>query len=401
MVAATRLGRKENVFKPEVVGEAPPALLKVAAIYGPNASGKSNLVKAIKAIGTIVNLEPAAQSEKLPVASFRFDPQLKNSPSRFELQFIVDQQRYSFTLAATQDRIVEERLIAFPGGDEALLYSRHYSGAREEYEFGPTLEGGKEVHQTWRKLTGPQRLFLSQAVANSSEDLRQLRTPFAWLSKGVSAWVDLPLSLIVESASSEQTAGSIPQEMASFMRDLDLPVTDIRFDRTEPDPFERLPESVTIFGNPEKGVFFKSETVLEHRSALGEASFDMTEESLGTQNLMGFYFLWMSLVRQQSTGHRVLVIDEFDNSLHPQIVAALVRKFLQQNIDAQLIFTTHDTHLMDAGLLRRDQFWLTERDANGATRLVSIHDFQGREGEDVEKRYYEGRYRGLPILREG
>ena len=66
---------------------------------------------------------------------------------------------------------------------------------------------------------------------------------------------------------------------------------------------------------------------------------------------------------------------------------------------SQLIFTTHDTHLMDAKILRRDQFWLTERDLNGATKLRSIYDFEGRESEDIEKRYYEGRYRGLPLLK--
>jgi hypothetical protein len=77
----------------------------------------------------------------------------------------------------------------------------------------------------------------------------------------------------------------------------------------------------------------------------------------------------------------------------------LVDKHLKSDTSAQLIFTTHDTHLMDTKLLRRDQFWLTERDANGATQLRSIHDFEGRESEDLEKRYYEGRYRALPIIR--
>ena len=75
-------------------------------------------------------------------------------------------------------------------------------------------------------------------------------------------------------------------------------------------------------------------------------------------------------------------------------------KHIKAEYPSQLIFTTHDTHLMDTKLLRRDQFWLTERDSNGATQLRSIHDFVGRESEDLEKRYYEGRYRGLPFVRK-
>jgi AAA15 family ATPase/GTPase len=93
------------------------------------------------------------------------------------------------------------------------------------------------------------------------------------------------------------------------------------------------------------------------------------------------------------------MIDELDSSLHPKIIALLVEKHIKSRDQGQLIFTTHDTHLMDTKLLRRDQFWITERDGNGATKLRSIHDFKGRDSEDIEKRYYEGRYRGLPIVK--
>jgi AAA15 family ATPase/GTPase len=98
-------------------------------------------------------------------------------------------------------------------------------------------------------------------------------------------------------------------------------------------------------------------------------------------------------------GSGALAVDELDSSLHPEIVASILSKHLESDLTTQLIFTTHDTHLMNTKILRRDQFWVTERDANGATNLFSIHDFEGREGEDVEKRYFEGRYRGLPLIR--
>ncbi|MNF86049.1 hypothetical protein D3C84_684720 [compost metagenome] len=103
----------------------------------------------------------------------------------------------------------------------------------------------------------------------------------------------------------------------------------------------------------------------------------------------------------QAGGSGVLCVDELNSSLHPDIVADLIGKHLDSGLDTQLIFTTHDTHLMNEKILRRDQFWITERDVNGATCLFSIHDFEGRESEDVEKRYFEGRYRGLPLIRQG
>ena len=96
---------------------------------------------------------------------------------------------------------------------------------------------------------------------------------------------------------------------------------------------------------------------------------------------------------------RVLVIDDFDSSLHPEAVEHLVNKHIHSGLSTQIIFTTHDTHLMSTRLMRRDQFWLTDRNSSGATRLRSIHSFEAREAEDLEKRYFEGRYRGLPIRR--
>lgn len=395
MVAAPRLKKGDNVFKPVAKGEKLPDLLKVAAIYGPNASGKSNLIKAFGVVSDIAKRQPSAQSTPLPVSPFRFDPQLADQPSRIELHFVFAEQRYEFGLALTQDRIVEERLIVFPKGNETLLYERRHLPSGDEYTFGEHLEGEKDLHELWRKATGPQVLFLAQAVANSSEDLNQLREPLKWLQAGflivsgdMDDWADASQKLAKENPSL-----IFAKHISSFLQDVDVPVTNIRFDQADSVSSGLLQ---AINSKP------KSKTILTHRTALGEAEFDFQEESEGTKNLIGFWLPWTGCLQSSLLkGSRTLVVDELDSSLHPEIVAALVAKHLKSDLPAQLIFTTHDTHLMDAKLLRRDQFWLTERDANGATQLRSIHDFEGRESEDLEKRYYEGRYRGLPFVRKG
>ena len=140
-------------------------------------------------------------------------------------------------------------------------------------------------------------------------------------------------------------------------------------------------------------------TTLTHSTALGDAEFDFSEESEGTKNLFGFSLPWLVFLSKGSSTN-LMVVDELDSSLHPKLVEALIRRHVQEEPLCQLLFTTHDTHLMDTKLLRRDQLWITDRDINGATQLRSIHDFEGRESEDVEKRYYEGRYRGLPFVRQ-
>ncbi|MFZ2169249.1 MAG: AAA family ATPase, partial [Methylococcaceae bacterium] len=282
---------------------------------------------------------------------------------------------------------------------ETPLYERHHLPSGDEYSFGQQLEGGNDLHDLWKKATGPQVLFLAQAVANSSEDLKQLRDPLTWLQTG---FMIVSGGMEGRANSSQKLVKEHPilaEEISSFLQDVDVPVTNIRVDQIEPNSAEPVSSNKLMGLISSKP---KSKTILTHRTALGEAEFDFQEESEGTKNLIGFWLPWSihadsNFAKEKPT----LVVDELDSSLHPEIVVSLVAKHLKSDSPAQLIFTTHDTHLMDAKLMRRDQFWLTERDSNGATQLRSIHDFEGRGSEDMEKRYFEGRYRGLPFVRRG
>lgn len=399
LVAAPRLRRIENTFSPDLVSDPIGKLLKVAVIYGPNASGKSNLLLALDTVRRLAADKPSASARELPVTPFRFDANLISEPSEFEVNFIADKTRYRFFVAATRDRIMRERLFVYPKGKENLLYERVFVEGSERYEFGALLEGGESVQTAWQKLTGPQTLFISQATANSSEDLRQLKTPFAWLNSNlrtVSAGEGVKYMAKVLQLISRTYPESPLKDVVPFIQDLDVPITKLEFETIEPEPSQSQLESEAEFAKVFRDMEVNAR--LTHSTDLGSAEFKFGEESDGTQNLLGFFVFWEMLQSNPDIQH-VLSVDELDASLHPQIVAQLVRKHLALKFPRQLIFTAHDTHLMDAKVLRRDQIWLTERDKNGATQLRSIHEYQGRESEDIEKRYYEGRYRGLPILR--
>ena len=396
MVAAPRLGKKENVFKPKVAGENLPHLLKVAAIYGPNASGKSSLVMAMNTVTRILALSPSDE-DPLPVSPFRFDPVLQDQPSEFEYNFVSQGLRYQYLLSVSPERITHESLIAYPRGKETLYYSRKYlPGKGDVYEIGTALEGGSIVHDAWKRLTSPKTLFLGQATANSSEDMTQLRIASEWFKKGsicisqdgMSQWAVMSRSMIKKN-------DGYKKYLQTFLQDVDVPITDIRFEIKNKSSEEIGPDSV--FTEHYRAVETDSRTVLTHTTALGTAEFDFKEESGGTRNLMGFWLPWTLIDGKHS--EYLIVVDELDSSLHPKIVENLIQRHLETSDGAQLIFTTHDTHLMNTKRMRRDQFWLTERDANGATVMFSVHDFKGRDSEDMEKRYFEGRYRGLPILR--
>lgn len=402
MVAAPRLKKRENVFKPELIGEKFPDLLKVAVIYGPNASGKSNLLKALDVVRQIAVRVPSAMDIPLPVAPFRFDSTLADQPSLFELHFIYAGMRYQFNLAVTSERIVGEKLMVFPKGRESLLYEREYSTEGETYSFGALLKNksSTELLNTWQKLTPSRLLFIAQAVANSNDELGLLKAPFEWITRSSFSVLDGMAGMAM---SAQRLAGEgeyNAKNIASFLREVDVPISKIRIETTDI-PEVRLGAIARLANMQETPTSrTRNKTILTHKTALGDADLTYEDESEGTKNLIGFWLPWVTRDIFRNSGG-LLIVDELDGSLHPKIVAALVEKHIQSEMPSQLIFTTHDTHLMDTKLLRRDQFWITERDINGATQLRSIHDFEGRDSEDIEKRYYEGRYRGLPLLKRG
>jgi AAA15 family ATPase/GTPase len=400
MVASNRLGKKENVIVPNVDGEKLPNLLKVAAIYGPNASGKSSLLEAIDFVKDMIRRDSRASDKTLPVSHFRFDKSLELEPSNFEYHFIQDGTRYQYLVSANISRVTLEELTAFPNGKESLLFRREFTSKGEVYVFGDTLEGGELVHETWRKLTNPRSLFLAQAAEYSSEDLTQLKIPCSWFEN--SCLVINQNSFHTWSRASRKILALMPDTavtLSNFLADVDIPISSIAISASEENqsllssPFEE-PEELRKFDDD-------TTTTLTHRSALGEANFDYKEESEGTKNLIGFWLPWYTLAMKgkEKGDNLTLIIDELDSSLHPQIVVNIIKKHIANSKFSQLIFTTHDTHLMNSKILRRDQFWITERDKNAATRLYSIYDFDGREGEDLERRYFAGRYRGLPLTK--
>lgn len=393
MVAASRLGNKINVFSPDVEGEKLPPLLKIAAIYGPNASGKSNLVLAFKVIGQLA-MGLSHGEKPLPVSPFRFDPELQDKPSEFEIHFISERTRYQYTLHLTAARVIYECLIAYPKGKETPLYERVFKNNKEHYSFG-YLEGTPEIHNAWKSITSNRQLFIAQAATSSNDELTQLKIPFDWILNRTIVFTELSFSTYSQGTRHYLSKDSqLAANVSNFLNDLDIPISKIKVEyknEITDDPFS----SPEAFDDINK----KSKTTLTHTSALGTADFDYSEESRGTRNLLGFWLPWRT-ISTETTNKDILVVDELDSSLHPQIVESLVRQHLHREKPAQLIFTTHNTHLMSSKLMRRDQFWIVERDKNAATKLYSIYDFSGREGEGLEKRYFEGRYRGLPLLRK-
>jgi AAA15 family ATPase/GTPase len=375
------------------------SLVKTAAIYGANAAGKSNILKALDAMQDIV-LESASKyqrGDRIPVKPFLFDNEV-NEPTEFEINFIYEGIRYQYGFATTSVRITEEWLIVYPKTRPQNWFARAYDEETKEYkwQFGDKLTGQKQV---WKDSTRSNALFLSTAVSLNSE---QLKPVFDWFADklkitGVSGWN--PLFTMRMCADD-----SYKKEILKFLKTADMDIEDIEVEKEDFDA-SKLPEDMPAEIREDiikemKGKEVIKEAKFYHLDNYGKkVALDFDDESDGTRKLFSFIGPWIDSLENGN----VLLIDELHDNFHPLMVKFLIEMFHNKDMnksDAQLIFTTHETSVLNQDTFRRDQIWFCEKQ-NRATKLYPLTDFSPRKGvEDLEKGYLSGRYGALPFFQD-
>lgn len=379
-------------------------LLRSAAIYGPNAAGKTNLIKAMQAMERVVLSSAQRQrGDDVGVTPYLFDRATQDQPSEFEIVFINEDVRYQYGFSATNKQIIEEWLLAYPKGRAQSWIDRKFNPHTQAYEWGTTdkLTGTKQL---WQKATRPNALFLSTATQLNST---QLQPVFDWFNTKLRLIGPNGLSPLVTLEQCETEQGK--HQIIEFLQIADFNISGLEITSEEVTPEavlenlsgaarerfnERLKESSPIN--------FKRFNVKTAHIGPNNTRFalDMDEESDGTKHFFVFAGPWLDVLQN---GY-VLVVDEPNLHLHLKLVKFLVQVFHNPTLNqknAQLIFTTHETSILNQDVFRRDQVWFTEKDEYNATTLYPLSDFSPRkETENLEKSYLQGRYGALPYFRD-
>lgn len=370
-------------------------LLKTAAIYGPNASGKSNLLMALNAMKRIVTESSQRGSLRPYVEPFKLDDESTNSPSSFEIIFIANDVRYQYGFCLTQYQIYEEWLYAFPKGKAQQWFSRIWDDEEQTYywKFSSNLLGPKQI---WKTSTRKNALFLSTAVQLNSEQLKPI---FDWFQTKLQILDNLGFSPQYSKEYCLDNKGL--NEILRMLKAADLSIEGIllkKEDFTVPDIYPKNLKEIILKKLSETKVL---NVGLQHRSTSGEViTFDLDDESSGTQN---FFALSGPILDVLSNGY-VLVIDELNSSLHPSLVRFLVSLFHSKKINtknAQLIFTTHDTSILsNRKIFQQDQIWFVEKDRKlNSSKIYPLSDFPATKAkENLEAFYLSGRYGAVPFL---
>lgn len=375
--------------------KAAPHVLCSAVAYGANASGKSNLIKALQYMRGVVVESAAVMQPGQPfgVQPFRLDEGSVQEPTEFEVTFVMDGVRYQYGFALTSVRIVSEHLLVYKAFKPQRWFERRFDvkTGKDVYEFGPGLKGPKHL---WESATRDNALFLSMAVQLNSEALRPVFDWFAHHLIIMNEQARLSPQVTLQWLKTSEGRRAIRR----FLSAADVSIADIDVvTQKKASPVLRVDASS---GKTEMRTEEVEENQLRfhHVTDRGRAVFDLLDESGGTRNLL---FLAGPVLDILSKG-LTLVVDELDTSLHPLLVRELVRLFHRPDVNtggAQLVFTTHDTSLLSAiGLLRRDQVWLVEKDHEQISHLASLSEFSLRKSEALERGYLSGRYGGVPVL---
>jgi len=404
MVAANTNARDQSINKNNTIPiDDKLTLLTSAAIYGANASGKSNIVNALAFMRQFVlsSAKETQVGESIGVEPFRLSTETENEPSFFEVVFLVDgiQYRYGFEVNYTQ--IVSEWLFSVPRTKEAALFIRETSKIKPSIKY---FKEGKGLEEKTRS----NALFLS-VVAQFNGEISTLI--LKWFRRlGIVSGLDdtfyraYTIKQVIE--------GKYKSEIIYLVKSLDLDINDIEGLKLDKDQLQlpsNIPDEIrsllqkSIQNQELLTVRTKHPKLNAEGQQVGSVIFDMDEnESHGTQKA---FYLAGPIIDVLSQG-KVLIIDEMEARLHPLVTQELIRLFNSTETNpkrAQLIFTTHDTNLLSNKLFRRDQIWFIEKDNFCASHLYSLaeiklDDAKVRNDASFEDDYLKGRYGAIPFI---
>jgi uncharacterized protein len=407
MVAAP-IKSKDKWLDAKNVFEARPglSLLTSAAVYGANASGKSNFILAMQFMRQflLTSLRDTSDVGGINLEPFRLSTETIHAPSLFEMVFMAEGTQYRYGFEADQERVHAEWLYHVPSERERALFVREKGG----FELSDNFREGEGLEERTR----PNALLLSVAAQFNGRLSQRVTRWFRETLQVVSGLNDLGLALATLRALHE---GRHSEEIIQFIRKLDLGIDDMRLVRAEaseaptlpgvaPEPIRSALEAFSKAIGSSPGVQQIAVQTVHERydptgQVVGHEIFDLNRhESEGTKKL--FALAWPVLDTLRSG--RVLVADEFEARLHPLLTRRLLQEFNSPESNlrhAQFVITTQDTNLLDRRMLRRDQIWFTEKNRFGATDLYSMAEFKGvRNDSSFEKDYINGRYGAIPFL---
>lgn len=372
-------------------------LSRSAIVFGPNGSGKTNLISAFAVMRDLVLHSTVLSDSDFAAryAPFRFGPSA-HANTEFEIDVLLGKLRYRYGFAYNERGIRAERLLVYCTGKSQRWFDRVWHDGVLKTTWAPFSQNFSGPRAMWRDATRANALFLATAAQLNAEQLKPL---FHWFEHGMElVFSSEPANLTRMAASLQDT--NFKRRMLEFLHAADIRVSDVRVRDHEPVAGDMPNAWRSAERRPGAATAARASVEFSHSRAGSLVWFHSKDESAGAQRLAGLFGPLLSAIENG----KLLLVDEFDLSLHPLVAQYLMRLINDPTISdrgAQLLLTSHNTTLMDVNVLRRDEIWLMALDGNDASQLTPVwrSALPPRKHELIGKAYLRGRYGAVPVVR--
>ena len=404
-------------FPDHVCSKTTPNLLRSAAIYGNNSAGKSNLLDAIDKLRSIVLGEQEVdRNEDLP--TFKLESKYLKEPTTFEIEFIVNNNRYNYHISFLQNKIIEEWLVkVFNNNRIEELFERKIHNSKTILTVGDKKKLKKNVKEQLRMEIYAEELdkkgnkpFILDGI---EKQIQSFVEPFFWFYYNLnvvgSNYIYPGRVISFEDKTMHDLAKIMIQSLNLGIKDFrieSMPLEDFfgKGDETHINEIKsQLDEdNIPIFykkGLAEYSIYKRGDKYLASKLVTihkDNVEFELYEESTGTQKIIELLPSIVGAVLDE----KVYIFDEIENSKHPEIMKELLKLYLTAGSEheGQIIFSTHECNLLDLNLLRQDEIWFAEKDIDGVSHIYSLSDFKPRYDRDIQKGYLEGQFTKIPFF---
>lgn len=382
-------------------------LLKMAMVYGANASGKSNLINTFEFLKNFTRKVREEKRSETTFIPFMFD-QTRNEPGEFELIFYANNTKHKYQLLVGESSVLEEKLFFYPSIQPAILFDRKLNDKKKisVIEFGSKIEISEQAKEAIQLKT----LINTSVIAAYNQvntSIPELDIVSDWLEDQFLNSINPYTELTEYSDNAIKNDPEAKSQTLNFLKEADFNITDVSFEDKVQEisdfviktiEFSPLPDEEKDKIKKEK-CFHYDEKLFTHKviNEGHEEHHPLSEkrQSKGTLRYYGLSAPFHHTIKNNA----ILLIDEIGSALHPLLVIHFLKEFLQKSNQAQLLFTTHNMSLLnEKDILRKDSIWFTEKLENGATDLFSMADFNIRKELSYFNAYKLGKFGGVPQL---
>ncbi len=382
-------------------------LQKLGIVYGYNASGKSNLIKAFEFLNSFWLSIADSKDEATGIIPFMLDNESRNNPSSFKLTFFQNGIKHRYSLKITDDIVVSEKLEYYPGVQPAMIFDRKFEKGISKIVYGPKIKiSSIEEKEIAIKCIPNISVFASYIQVNTV--INEIELVVDWIRTRIMQTIE-PLTVLQKF--SETLVGedkSFKTYVLDYLREADFNISNIKSEKIEEEIPEEFIARAKMIGIPEnelarlekEKVIRITDTEFEH-SVINKGEeqrhfLPIDWQSDGTRRVFGLSGAIYKAVERNA----FLPIDEIESKLHPRLVEYILEKFLKESENAQLLISTHYDNLFDEDdLLRKDNFWFTEKGEDGATKLYPLSGFTGLGRiSSLQKAYKFGKFGAVPNI---